>query len=300
MDRLDSMRLFTRVVERRSFTAAASDLRIPRSTATEVMKQLETRLGVRLLNRTTRLVTPTLEGEAYHERCVAILAEVEEAEGAFQGAKPSGLLRIDAPGLLTRTFLLEKIPEFLARYPKMQLHIGQGDRLVDLVREGIDCVIRVGMPADRGMIMKRLGMIEEITCASPAYLKRAGKPQTPDDLLANKAHTTVGFVSSRTNEVMPLEFIENGKTRLVDLPSRVTVNNSDTGADLARLGVGLIQAPRYRFERDLTDGTLVEVLKKYRPEPTPLVALYPPSRQLSPRVRVFIDWVVNIFSATRL
>lgn len=297
MDRLDSMRLFTRVVERRSFTAAASDLGIPRSTATEVMKQLEARLGVRLLHRTTRLVTPTLEGEAYHERCLAILGEVEEAEGAFRGAQPSGLLRIDAPGLLTRTFLLPELPEFLDRHPKIQLQIGQGDRLVDLLREGIDCVLRVGAPSERGLIMKRLGQIEEITCASPAYLKRSGKPKTPDDLAQ---HTTIGFLSSRTNEVMPFEFVDNGVTRELKHASRVTVNNSDIAADLARRGLGLVQAPRYRFERDLADGTLVEVLGKYRPTPTPLVALYPQNRQLSPRVRVFVDWAAQIFAAAKL
>ncbi len=297
MDRLDSMRLFARVVERRSFTAAATDLGIPRSTATEVMKQLEARLGVRLLNRTTRLVTPTLEGEAYHERCIAILSEVEEAEGAFRGAQASGRLRIDAPGLLTRTFLLPELPAFLERYPKIELHIGQGDRLVDLVREGIDCVLRVGAPSERGMIMKRLGLIEEITCASPAYLERVGTPNNPDELAQ---HAIIGFVSSRTNEVMPLEFVEHGKTREVKVASRVTVNNSDTAADLARSGLGLVQAPRYRFERDLKDGSLVEVLAKYRPLPTPLVALYPQNRQLSPRVRVFVDWAAQIFAAAKL
>lgn len=297
MDRIEAMQLFTRVVERRSFTAAASDLGIPRSTATEVIKQLEARLGVRLLNRTTRLVTATLEGQAYHARCLGILAEIEDAEGGFQKSTPSGHLRVDASGTLTRTFLVPELTSFLERYPKIQLHLGQGERLVDLVREGIDCVLRAGEPNERGLIMKRLAVIEEITCASPAYLKRRGMPKSPADL---ERHEAIGFLSSRTNEIMPLELLEGGRTRTLAVSNRLTVNSADTAADLARAGLGLIQAPRYRFERDLADGTLVEVLAKYRPKPTPLVALYPQNRTLAPRVRVFIDWVTQIFREARL
>lgn len=287
------MQLFVRVVERRSFSAAAADLGLSRSTATEAIKKLETDLGVRLLERTTRHVTTTLDGRAYYERCLAILSEVEEADNAFRDARPRGLLRIDAHPLLTQTFLLPRLPEFMARYPELDLHIGQGDRLVDLVREGIDCVIRAGELPDSGMISRRLTTIEEVTCASPGYLERHGVPATPDDLAG---HVCVGFVSSRTGETMPIEFMEGGEVRLVSLPSRVTVNNSDTMSELARLGFGLIQAPRYRLTRDLADGTLVEVLKDFPPSPTPLTALYPQNRQTSARVRVFLDWVSGIFS----
>jgi Transcriptional regulator len=293
MDRLDRMQLFVRVVERRSFSAAAADLGLSRSTTTEAIKKLESDLGVRLLERTTRHVTTTLDGRAYYERCLAILSEVEEADNAFRDARPRGLLRIDAHPLLTQTFLLPHLPEFMARYPELDLHIGQGDRLVDLVREGIDCVIRAGDLPDSGMISRRLTTIEEVTCASPDYLERHGMPATPDDLAG---HVCVGFVSSRTGETMPLEFMEGGEVRLVPLPSRVTVNNSDTMSELARLGFGLIQAPRYRLARDLADGTLVEVLKDYPSSPTPLTALYPQNRQTSARVRVFLDWVSGIFS----
>lgn len=293
MDRLDSMGLFTRVVERRSFTAAANDLGIPRSTATEVMKQLEKRLGVRLLQRTTRHVSPTQDGEAFYERCRAILSEVEEAEGAFSHAQPSGVLRVDAPGMLTRTFLVPKLAAFMERYPKLQLQLGQGERIVDLVREGVDCVIRVGTPSEPGLVMKRLGQLDEITCASPAYLKKYGRPKTLDDL---SRHFAIGFLSSRTHEVLPFEFVVNGKIELVKMASRVTVNNADTAADLAREGLGLIQAPRYRFDGDLAAGTLIEVLPKNRPTPTPVVALYPQHRQLSPRVRAFVDWTTELFA----
>lgn len=297
MDRFDRMQLFVRVVERRSFSAAASDLGLSRSTATEAMKRFESDLGVRLLERTTRHVAPTLDGEAFYARCKQILAEVDEAENTFRDVKPRGLLRVDAHGLLTRTFLLPHLSGFLARYPDLDLHLGQGDRLVDLVREGVDCVIRAGAVEDSGLIMRRLGAITEITCASPAYLERRGVPENPGRL---DGHGVIGFLSSRTSQVLPLEFVVDGAVRKITLPSRITVNNSDTMAELARLGFGLIQAPRYRLAEDLRSGKLVEVLADFRPTPTPLSALYPQNRHTAPRLRVFLDWVVSIFAEAEI
>lgn len=297
MDRLDSLRLFTRIVERRSFTAAATDLGVPRSTATHAIRQLEARLGVRLLERTTRLVSATLDGQAFYQRALAILADVEDAENALRGAEPKGLLRIDVSGMLARTFLLPRLPDFLDRYPRIDLHIGQGDRLVDLVREGVDCVLRAGAPAESGMVMRRIASMREVTCASPAYLEQRGAPASLDDLAG---HQMIGFVSSKSGEVMPLEFTVGSEVREVSLPSRITVNNSDTLAELARLGLGIVQAPRYRFKADLARGVLVEVLPANPPTPTPLSALYPQNRQLSPRVRAFLDWVVGLFASANL
>lgn len=292
LDRLDRMRLFVRVVERGSFTAAAADLGIPRSTATEGLKALEAALGARLLDRTTRHVAPTLDGQDYYRRCLAILADLDEAEGALRNAEPKGLLRIDAHGLITRTFLLPHLADFLDRYPRIDVHFGQSDRLVDLVREGVDVVIRAGDLADSSLIVRRLGLIEEATVASPDYLARRGIPKTPDDLAG---HEMIGFLSSRTGEVMPLELTEGGQVREIRLPSRITVDNSDTMADLARRGWGLVQAPRYRFAQDLAEGRLVEVLGDHPPTSTPLSALYPPNRQLALRVRVFLDWITGLF-----
>src|SRR6202041_3866173 len=169
MDRLDVMRLYTRIVDRGSFTLAAQDLEVPRSTATQVIKELETRLGVRLLQRTTRSVRSTLDGEAYYQRCVAILGEIEDAESVFRDAKPRGLLRVDVHGTLARHFVLPRLPDFLAEYPGIELYMSEGDRLVDLIREGIDCVLRVGDLQDSDMIARRVAMLDEITCAGPAY-----------------------------------------------------------------------------------------------------------------------------------
>lgn len=292
IDRLDAMRLLARVIERGSFTAAATDLNIPRSTATDVIQRLESDLGTRLLERTTRHVAPTPDGEAYYHRCLAILSDVEEAEGALRGNEPVGLLRVDAHGTLTRAFLLPLLPEFMARYPKISLQLGQGDRLVDMVREGVDCVIRAGEPDDSGMIMRKLPSIPEMTCASPEYLAKHGTPRNLDDLTG---HQMVGFISSRTGDTFPLEFTTQDRVREVNLPSKVVANDAETVHHLARLGFGLVQAPRYRFRDDLAAGRLVEVLANTPPVPLPLAAFYPQNRQLSPRVRVFVDWVADTF-----
>lgn len=292
MDHLDSLRLFTRVVERGSFSAAATDLGIPRSTATDMIRRLEDRLRARLLVRTTRHVAPTLDGQEFYKRCVIILADIEDAEAVLRDAEPHGLLRIDAPGLLTRTFLLPELSAFLERYPRIDLQFGQTDRLVDLVREGIDCAIRVGELVDSGLVQRRLGTLTEVTVATPAYLERYGTPQTLDDL---GGHRMIGFISSRTGEVMPLEFTTQQGLRTVLLPSRVQANHSDTTAELVRLGFGLLQAPRYRFASELAAGALVEVLSHYPPSPSALSALIAQNRQLSPRLRVFLDWVTGIF-----
>ena len=290
MDRLASLELFTRIVDRRSFTAAAADMKISRPVATAAIGALERRLGTRLLQRTTRHVAPTVEGEVYYRRCLAILAELEAADRDAGGAV-AGLLRVDAAGNLVRTMLLPALPDFLARHPALTVHLGEGERFVDLVREGVDCVIRAGELADSDMIVRRLGVMEEITCASPGYLARHGVPHSPDALAG---HVMVGFVSSRTGQVLPLEFVRDGRTIMADLPARILVGGADTSVAAAKQGLGLIQAPRYRFTEDLASGALVEVLADFPPTPTPVSILYPPGRQLSLRVRVFVDWLVEV------
>lgn len=297
MDRLLRMQLFVRVVERGSFLAAAADMGLARSTATQAIKALEADVGARLLERTTRHVAVTLDGSAFYQRCLTILADVDEAEAIFRDAKPQGILRVDGHPMLTRTFLLPHLRSFLDRHPLLEVQFGQGDRFVDLVREGVDCVIRAGEVSDSSLIMRRLGSIREMTCASPDYVKEYGSPETPDEL---DGHQAVGFISSRTGQIMPLEFMVGEAVRYFTLPARVTANNSDTVMDLARRGFGLMQAPRYHLQRHVDDGTLVEVLPDFPPPPTPLAALYPQNRQLSPRVRVFIDWVAKIFAEAEI
>ena len=292
MDRIDTMRVFVRIVERGSFTAAAQDLDLPRSTVTDAIKQLEARLGVRLLQRTTRHVSATLDGEAYFQRCRRLLADFEEAESSFAGATPKGVLRVDVHGQLARHFLLPGLPAFLGRYPGIELQISEGDRLVDLVREGIDCVVRAGTPQDSDMIARRVAQLEQVTCAAPDYVARFGLPQTLDDL---DDHRMIGFRSSLTGGVLPLEFMEDGALRERMLVSPVSMSGSDTVAAACRLGLGIIQVPRYRVAEDLARGTLVALLPQFPPPLMPVSLLYPRSRQLSPRVRVFMDWVSREF-----
>jgi len=287
------MRLYTRIVDRRSFTLAAQDLEVPRSTATQVIKELESRLGARLLQRTTRSVRSTLDGDAYYQRCMTILGEIEEAESAFRNAKPRGLLRVDVHGTLARHFVLPALPAFLAEYPDLRLQMSEGDRLVDLVREGIDCVLRVGDLQDGAMIGRRVAMLTEVTCASPAYLARHGVPATLADL---EGHVAVAFMSSATGAAMPLEFTVEGALRNLVLPATVTVAAAESYVAAARLGLGLIQVPHYHVAADLADGTLIEILEQHRPSSTPVSLLYPHRRQLSLRVRVFIDWLAREFA----
>jgi DNA-binding transcriptional LysR family regulator len=293
MDRFDAMRVFSRVVERRSFTAAAEDTGLPRSTVTDAVKQLEARLGVRLLQRTTRHVSPTLDGEAYYQRCLTILSDIEDAEGAFAGAKPKGMLRVDVHGTLARHFVLPSLPSFLGAYPDIEFYMSEGDRLVDLVREGIDCVLRVGTPQDSDMVARRVAMLEEVTLASPGYIERYGMPEYPEKL---EGHRMVGFRSTTTGGTLPLEFIVDGAIRNIMLPAVVTVNAAESFISAARLGLGMIQVPRYHAERDLASGALVLVLPDFPLTETPVSLLYPRNRQLSPRVRVFNDWLVKVFA----
>jgi DNA-binding transcriptional LysR family regulator len=292
MDRFETMLVFTRVVERRSFTLAADDLGLPRSTVTDAVKQIEARLGVRLLERTTRHVAPTLDGEAFHKRCLSLIADLEDAEGAFGGAKPKGLLRIEVQGTLARHFLLPGLPEFFSEYPDIEINMSESDRWVDLVREGVDCVLRFGQLPDSDLIARRVTILERLNVAAPNYLERYGTPKNPDAL---DGHRMVGLRSLTTGRLRPMEFLIDEKLRSVPLPVIMSVTGPESYLATARLGLGLVQVPRFHAEADLADGTLVQVLDAFPPPPVPVSLLYPRNRQLSPRVRVFIDWLVRAF-----
>ncbi|KAB2746563.1 MULTISPECIES: LysR family transcriptional regulator [Brucella] len=294
MDRFDAMRVFTRVLERRSFTLAAEDLGIPRSTVTDAIKQLEKRLGTQLFLRTTRHVNPTLDGQAYYQRCIEIIASIEDAEGGFSGAMPRGLLRVEVQGTLARHFLLPELPAFLEKYPDIELYMTEGDRFVDPVREGIDCVLRVGLLQDSDMIARRVAMLDEVTVASPAYLARFGEPRHPDQL--TDGHQMIGFRASGSIARMPLEFMVDGKLRTVTIPAPVSVNAAESYTAAASLGLGIIQIPRYHAMKHIAGGKLVQILGAYPPSLSPVSVVYPRDRQLSPRVRVFIDWIAVILA----
>ncbi|HEX5464692.1 MAG TPA: LysR family transcriptional regulator [Burkholderiales bacterium] len=294
MDHLDALHLFTRIVELRSFSRAADMLDVPRATATHAIKQLEARLNTRLLERSTRHVRPTLDGQAFYERCVHVLSELEDAEAALPHAasNPRGVLRVDMHGTHATRIVLPKIHEFHERYPNLDIVISGEDRLVDLVREGIDCAIRGGAPRESTLVARRLAVIPQVTCASPEYLGRCGTPQHPSEL---GSHQAVKFFNLSGGVDYPFEFVVDGKIRQYDAGGWLTVNYAESYVVGALRGCGLIQLPRFHVEEALRDGRLVEVLAEWPSPGLPITALYPHRRQLSPRVRIFIDWVSQLY-----
>lgn len=294
MDRLAALQLFNRIVESGSFSRAAAQMGIPRATATHAIKELETRLGARLLERTTRQVRPTLDGQAFHLRCVQVLAELEDAESALSRvtSSPRGVLRLDMHGSHATRIVLPRIDEFRALYPDMDLVVGSGDRLVDLVGEGVDCVIRGGVPRDSSLVARRLANMPQLVCASPDYLARFGRPSHPDALAE---HHTVRFLSAGGASEFPVELFVDGVLRTYGLRGWMAVSDAENYIACGLRGCGLIQLPRYRAEEDLAAGRLEEVLPGWASPALPVSALYPQHRQLSTRVRVFIDWVSGVY-----
>lgn len=294
MDKFDTLQLFTRIVELGSFSQAADQLGIPRATASNAIKELESRLGCRLLERTTRHVRPSQDGKAYYQRCVYILAELNEAEAALRPvvAKPRGILRVDLQGTHASQIVLPKLDEFHRCYPDIELIISSGDRLVDLVREGIDCVVRAGKLQDSSLVARHLADLPQIICASPDYLAAFGSPAHPDEL---DSHQCVNFFSTTGGINYPIELIVNNQKRAYSPKGWVTVNEAENYVICALRGCGLVQLPRYHVEQALSEGSLVEVLGDWQSPKITVSALYTQNRQLSPRVRVFIDWLKEIY-----
>lgn len=294
MDRFDAMKLFVRIVELGNFSKAADDLKLPAATATYAIRQLEARLGIQLLHRTTRKVTPTSDGTAYYQRCLRILADVEETEAGFghRGVLPKGKLRVDLP-TLARFYVLPRLHEFMDRYPDIDVEVGLGDRPVDLVGEGVDCVLRVGELRDSSMIGRRVATLAQVTCASAAYLDRHGTPATIDAL---RTHQAVNWYSATSGRMLPFEFLVDGALRAVQLAGRVSVSGGEAYVACCAGGLGFAQLPRYRVRTLLASGALREVLPEYPPPSLPVTVLYPRQRQLSPRVRVFADWLAEVMA----
>lgn len=293
MDRIDAMRVFTRVLERQSFTEAAEDLNIARSTVTDVVKRLEKRIGVVLLERTTRQVTPTIDGEAFYRRCLSIIQDMEDAEALFSGEKPKGALRVDVHGTLARHFLMPRLPRFLRAYPDIELYMSEGDRFSDVIREGIDCVIRVGTPNSEELVAKQIALLEEVTVASSEYLNEFGIPSNINELTN---HNVVGFRSTGSSVAMPLEFSIENTIKTISPIASLTVNAAETLVAAARLGLGIVQVPRYHVQSDIKNGTLIPILEEHPPTPSPVSILYPQNRQHASRVKVFIDWLESVFA----
>src|SRR5690606_30175276 len=213
----------------------------------------------------------------------------------FQEAalRPKGKLRIDVPASIGRLILIPSLCEFHTRYPDVELVLGMGDRRVDMVQEAVDCVIRGGELEDSSLVARRIGTFQSLTCAAPSYLERQGMPHTLDDL---QSHFAVHYFSSRSGRNCNWDFVIDGKTREIEVPGCVSVNDWSAHLACALQGFGLVQTARFMALPHLQSGELIEVLPQWKPRSVPISLLYPQSRQLSPKVRVFSDWVAELFS----
>lgn len=295
MDRFDAMQTFARVVEAGSFTKAAQTLQMSRTTATQLVQQLEARLRVKLLHRTTRTVRVTEDGAAYYERVVRLLADLEEADTSLSGAStaPKGRLRVDVPSPMARLILVPALPAFHARYPDIQLDMGVSDRVVNVIGDNVDCVLRGGELADSSLMARRVGELPFGVYAAPSYLARAGAPAHPSDL-ENTHHRSVGFLRARNGKAAPM-VMQRGGERL-EVQGRYVVAVDDGNAYLAAglVGMGVLCLPCYMADAHLASGELVPLLEGWHVEAMPMYVVFPANRHVSARLRAFIDWVVEL------
>lgn len=293
MDRIAGLRIYMRVVDCLSFTRAANQLRLPRSTVSTAVRELEERLGVRLLTRSTRNVAPTQDGAAFYDRCSRLLSDFDELETLFQQSSQPlrGRLSLSVPTRMGRLIFAPALPKLLERYPGLEVELNSTDREVDLIQDGIDCVVRVGDITDSSLVAKPLGALAMANCAAPAYLERHGMPHSINDL---EGHFAVRYASPTTSRVEYWEIETADGIEQVPLRSRVTANNAEALIACCLAGLGMIQVPAYDVRSHLRDGTLVEVLPDSRAPAMPLNILYPHRRHLSQRLRVLMDWTERL------
>jgi DNA-binding transcriptional LysR family regulator len=297
MDRFDAMQAFARVVEARSFTKAAETLRMSKTTVTQLVQQLEARLRVKLLNRTTRKINVTADGAAYYERVVRLLADMDDAETSLSGASasPRGRLRVDVPSPLARLILVPALPAFHALYPDIQLDMGVSDRMVDLIDENVDCVVRGGELTDQSLMARRVGDLQLGVYAAPSYLERAGRPSHPREL-EDSHHRTVGFLWSRSGKPFPYAMHRDGERIEVQGRYVLSVDDGNAYLEAGLAGLGVLWLPDYMSRAHLARGELVLLFEDWRLDPMPLYVAYPPNRHVSIKLRVFIEWVAELMA----
>lgn len=297
MDRLDHLKIFLRIAQCNSFTLAADQLGLPRASVSGALQQLETRLGARLLHRTTRRVRLTPEGESLLERARSLVHGMEALEQQFAQAGQSlkGRLRVEMPSRIAHRLVAPALPDFMARHPGVELELGSSDRAVDLVHDGVDCALRVGTLAPSSLVARPLGSFAVISCASPAYLARHGTPRTAQDLLAQQ-HRQVNYAPAAGGRYAPWEWTDDGCTHSAMLPGDVAAGNVETYIACALAGMGLIQVPAYDVQDHLQTGALVEVLSACCPPAMPVHLVYPHRRHLADRVRAFGTWIEDLLA----
>jgi len=301
MDKFFAMQAFVRVVEAGTFTKAADLLDVPKTTITRLIQTLESHLETKLLNRTTRRVTVTVDGAAYYDRAVRLLGELDELESSMSRAKanPKGRLRIDVPAPVGHLLVIPALPDFHARYPDIQIDLGVSDRPVDLVGENVDCVLRAGDLTDQSLVARRLGEFHSIVCASPAYLARHGVPLHPLEL-EQPGHTVVNYFSHRTGRPFPFNFWKNGERLEVHGRCVLSVNDSTANLIAGLAGLGVIRTSTFMAQTHIGRGELEPLLADWCAESIPIHVVYPPNRHLSTKVRVFVDWVAELFTRSDL
>jgi DNA-binding transcriptional LysR family regulator len=286
MDRFQEMSIFRAVVDAGSFTQAAERLGLSKAAVSRSITQLESRLGIRLLNRTTRRLSVTEEGQTFHARCASLLAELDEAEAEItvRSGQALGLLRVAAPLSFGVAHLAPLWGDFLARHPQLRLEVSLNDRVVDLVEEGFDLAIRIGRLTDSSLISRKLASTPLMLCASPRYLRRHGTPRQPQDL---SAHDVLAYSLFASGNLWTLT--KDSKTEQVRVAPRLTANNGDTCVQAALHHAGIVLQPHFLVQDALREGALVSVLKDWSAGELGIHAVYPGRAHVSPKVRLLID-----------
>ncbi len=294
MDKYETMRIFIRVAELQSFTQAAETLNLPRATVSVSVQNLEAWVGTRLLNRTTRRVQLTNDGISFLERCKYLLGDLEEAESMFRrdATQLKGKIRVDMVATMAKVLFIPMLPRFLEKHPGIEIEISSTDGRVDLVRAGIDCMVKGGKDFDRGLAKRELGEAAIVNCASPKYLAKYGKPKNIEDL---KNHRLIHFAPVLGSKPEGFEFFDGEKYQEIGMPGIVTVNNTETYTAACLAGFGISQNPLGVVAKHLKSGALVEVLPKFKAEPMKISLVYPHQRLMPKRVRAFMDWLEAAF-----
>lgn len=295
MNKFQAMEVFVQVVDAGSFTRAAELMQLPKATVSTLVQALETSLSAKLLHRTTRSVTVTTDGAAYYERCVRILSDVRDAEESLSRTRlsPSGRLRVDVPSGLASEILIPALPQFFEQYPDILMELGSTDRPVDLVEEGVDCAVRGGELWDTSLIARRVGVVNFVTAASPGYLARYGTPRHPDDL---QRHRCVNYFSAKNGKVYDWDFRRGDEKIVVPMRGVIALNDSNAYVHAGLAGLGVIQMTDYLLDQHVAAGRMVQLLPDWSSEPTPLHVVYPQNRHMSAKVRVFVEWVAELFA----
>jgi DNA-binding transcriptional LysR family regulator len=295
VDRFDGMRAFVRVVEAGSFTKAAQTLDMSRATVTQLIQQLETRLRVKLLHRTTRKVNVTEDGAVYYDRVVHMLAELEDLEAGLpnKATAPAGRLRVDVPSPFATMLLVPALPAFYARYPDIQLDLGVSDRMVDLIGDNVDCVVRGGVVADQSLVARHVADLTLRVYAAPAYLEHAGVPTHPAQL-HEPSHRIVQFRGARSGQGFSYALRRADETVLLDGRYMLAIDDGNAYLAAGLAGLGVLWLPDYMAREAVAKGELVELFAGWDVAPMPLYVAYPANRRVGRKLRVFIDWIVEL------